>query len=225
MTVAPSQRWTASSPCPICGGHEKIPRGKAERCYGFASDDGAWAHCTRAETAGGLLRKDGSETYAHKMRGECGCGALHSPLQTTNEPQPTKRIVATYDYCGADGDLRFQEVRYSPKDFKQRRPDGRGGWIWNLKGVELVLYSLPALMAADRKEPVYIVEGPKDADRLIAGGLAATTNPMGAKKWRSEYNAALRDRHVVILATTTETAAITSSVSPGAWLARLPQSR
>jgi len=31
----------------------------------------------------------------------------------------------------------------------QRRPDGAGGWVWNLKGVEPLPYRLPELIAAD----------------------------------------------------------------------------
>lgn len=38
------------------------------------------------------------------------------------------RIVATYDYTDEAGTLLYQSVRYDPKDFKQRRPDGKGGW-------------------------------------------------------------------------------------------------
>src|SRR5688572_29795756 len=33
------------------------------------------------------------------------------------------RIVAEYDYVGAEGETVFQVVRYEPKNFKQRRPD------------------------------------------------------------------------------------------------------
>ena len=51
-----------------------------------------------------------------------------------------RRIVATYDYTDEAGELLFQVVRFDPKDFCQRRPDGHGGWIWNLKGVRRVLY-------------------------------------------------------------------------------------
>ncbi len=54
-----------------------------------------------------------------------------------------KKIVATYDYTDDENELLFQVVRYEPKDFKQRRSDGKGGWIWDLKGVRLVLYHLP----------------------------------------------------------------------------------
>jgi len=107
--------------------------------------------------------------------------------------------VATYDYTDEDDALLFQAVRYDPKDFKQRQLDGKGGWIWNLKGVRRVLYRLPELMAADPAKPVFIVEGEKDANRLIQQGLIATTNPMGAKKWLPEYSGYLEGRHVVIV--------------------------
>jgi len=43
------------------------------------------------------------------------------------------------------------------------------------------------------------VEGERDADNLARLGVAATTNPGGAGKWRPEYSEPLRDRDVVIL--------------------------
>jgi hypothetical protein len=64
--------------------------------------------------------------------------------------------------------------------------------------VRRVLFRLPELLAADPKLVVYVCEGEKDADALAALGLVATTNPGGAKKWRSEYSEALRGRHVVL---------------------------
>src|SRR6185436_19822316 len=36
----------------------------------------------------------------------------------------------------------FQCLRYKPKAFSQRRPDGSGGWIGNLNGVRRVLFRL-----------------------------------------------------------------------------------
>ena len=45
-----------------------------------------------------------------------------------------RRIIKTYDYCDVHGDLQYQVVRFEPKDFRQRRPDGHGGWIWNTRG-------------------------------------------------------------------------------------------
>src|SRR5436189_130430 len=58
-------------------------------------------------------------------------------------------IVATYDYTDERGTLLYQNVRYEPKDFRMRRPDGTG-WTWNVKGVRRVLYRLPDLAEARR---------------------------------------------------------------------------
>lgn len=109
------------------------------------------------------------------------------------------RVVATYDYRDEQEHLLFQTVRYEPKTFRQRRPDGHGGWIHNLTGVRLVLYRLPELLAAPADQRVYLVEGEKDVDRLTALGLLATSNPLGAGKWRAEYNEWLRARHCVVV--------------------------
>lgn len=109
-------------------------------------------------------------------------------------------IVATYDYCDEDGRLLFQVVRYTPKAFRQRRPDGQGGWIWQIGDVRRVLYRLPEVVrAAPRGGAVYVVEGEKDADALARLGLVATTNPGGAGKWQDAYTETLRGASVVIL--------------------------
>lgn len=119
------------------------------------------------------------------------------------EPQRTQeppRLVATYDYCDAQGTLLFQAVRYDPKAFRQRRPDGHGGWFWNLDGVESVLYRLPEIREAVKAgRTVCIVEGEKDVETLRTLGLIATCNPMGVGKWRNVYNAPLHGALVVIL--------------------------
>jgi putative DNA primase/helicase len=111
-----------------------------------------------------------------------------------------RSIERTYDYHDEQGRLLYQAVRYKPKDFRQRRPDGKGGWVWRLDDVRRVLYRLPELTAASRGALVFVVEGEKDADNLANLGLVATTCAMGAGKWRQEYNPALASRHVVILA-------------------------
>jgi putative DNA primase/helicase len=111
-----------------------------------------------------------------------------------------RRIVKTYNYLDETGALLFQTVRFEPKDFQQRRPDGAGGWTWNLKGVRRVLYRLPQLLAADPVGWVFVVEGEKDADALAALGLVATTNPGGAGKWKNlTDDSALHDHRVCIL--------------------------
>lgn len=117
-------------------------------------------------------------------------------------PQQSKgQITASYDYT-ADGKHLFQVVRIEPgqngksKDFRQRRPGANGKWIWNLKGVEIVLYHLDDVIQA---KEVLIVEGEKDADNCRSLGFTATTCPMGAGKWRDSYNEALKGKHVVLI--------------------------
>src|SRR5436305_289015 len=68
------------------------------------------------------------------------------------------RIVATYDYTDETGRLLYQVVRMDPKGFSQRRPNGKGGWLWNIKGVRLILYHLPELLKRS-SEVVFICEG------------------------------------------------------------------
>jgi len=97
-------------------------------------------------------------------------------------------IIATYDYRDETGKLLYQVVRYAPKDFRQRRPDDKGDWIYNLEGVRRVLYRLPELVSAPKQCRIAITEGEKDCDRLRDLGFEATTCPMGAGKWLPEYN-------------------------------------
>jgi putative DNA primase/helicase len=110
-----------------------------------------------------------------------------------------RHIVAIYDYRDEASALLSQVLRYEPKDFRQRRPDGRGGWSWNLDSVRRVLYRLPELLAADPLRNVFLCEGEKDADRLAALGFVATTAPGGAGKWRPEFSNTLYGRCVVIV--------------------------
>jgi len=117
-----------------------------------------------------------------------------------HERQGPGEIQKTYDYQDESGELLFQVVRYVPKSFRQRRPDGNGGWVWNLKGITPVLYRLPDVKRAlVENKDIFLVEGEKDADNLQAIGLTATTCPMGAGKWHETYSETLRGACVIIL--------------------------
>lgn len=121
-------------------------------------------------------------------------------------PPWEREIDKLYDYQGADGELRFQVVRFmvapgAKKQIVQRKrdPDHPGRWIWKLERLRPSLYRLPELRAADLDEWVWMPEGEKDVDRLRSHGLVATTNPMGAGKWRAHFNNELKGRKVAIL--------------------------
>ncbi len=111
------------------------------------------------------------------------------------ERESGRRVVATYPYHDENGTLLFECVRYDPKGFTQRRPDGQGGWTWNLRGVKRVLFRLGTLKDTDL---VVVVEGEKDTLTLAGLGFVATCNPMGAGKWREEYSDQLAGKHVLI---------------------------
>jgi hypothetical protein len=109
-----------------------------------------------------------------------------------------RQIVATYDYRDERGKLLFQVVRYDPKDFRQRCPKPGGGWVWSVKGVRVVPYRLPELLARPG-DPVFVVEGEKDVDNLARIGVLATCNAGGAGKWTAEHAAFLGGRRVCVL--------------------------
>jgi putative DNA primase/helicase len=120
----------------------------------------------------------------------------HKPEVKAKKPK-LGPIVETYDYTDLDGMVHYQVVRYEPKDFRQRRPNGNGGWIPNLDGVKRVIYRWPEV----HKYPdasVFLCEGEKDADRVASLGHCATTIA-GDGKWTADCVNSLAGRDVFIL--------------------------
>jgi len=103
------------------------------------------------------------------------------------------RPVACYVYEDEAGQSLLRVVRWEPKTFRQQHWDPGNGkpgrWVNGAKGVPRVPYRLPELIAALKAgEPVYIVEGEKDADLLATDcDVAATCNAGGAGKWTDEH--------------------------------------
>ncbi len=209
MTVANDRRYVRGKRCPICDGADGDERGGGRRCFGYISGDGDYAHCSREEMAGPLKRSP-SDTYGHRLAGSCACGHAHAvpiePMQSRGPDIGT--VVATYDYHDESGALVYQVVRYSPKTFRQRRPDGTGGWINSLdvKGgprMRRVLYRLNRVVEAEPEQIVWTVEGEKDVHAMESLGFVATCNPGGAGKWwlvKDCASRALAGRHVVVIA-------------------------
>lgn len=99
----------------------------------------------------------------------------------------TSREVRRYPYHDRHGQVLYWRVRFEPKSFRPQMPDGS----WRLDCMP-VLYRLPLIMQAiDHDTEVFLVEGEKDADRLIDAGLIATT--VGASSaWNSTETTPLR---------------------------------
>jgi hypothetical protein len=118
-----------------------------------------------------------------------------------------RRVVAEYHYADQNGELLFVKERYEPRGFAVKRPVGRGGWAWGIGKAPRVLYRLPEVLAAiEAGKTVWLVEGEKDADRLVNLGHVATCNHDGAAKegqrakWPSRYGDMLKGADVVIIA-------------------------
>lgn len=167
-------------------------------------DKGTWF--SHEENVGGgtldlIARETGIDSRADQLAWLEQKGLKEKkPTSRPKCPKSQKpKIDTTYAYKDAKGRLLFEVVRFEPKDFRQRKPDGKGGWIWSVKDVRQVPYHLPQLLAADPNQPVFIVEGEKDVLRLESLGLVASCNAGGAGKWPDELSQHFDGRRVVIL--------------------------
>jgi 5S rRNA maturation endonuclease (ribonuclease M5) len=128
--------------------------------------------------------------------------ALFPPQKRTKDKL---ELVKAYDYTDEQGELLFQKLRYvdgsGKKTFRQRKPDGRGGWEYSLGDTPKVLYNLPAITKGIKDGyPIWVVEGEKDADTLMDMGILATTMPGGAGKWLEIHTNALAGGEIVVVA-------------------------
>jgi hypothetical protein len=157
---------------------------------------GTW-FCHACNVGGGIL--DFERKVTGKAVDECWT-AINATIgrdapKACNPKHGT--IAATYDYTDAAGRLIYQSVRYKkPKDFRQRRPNGKGGWKWDMDGVTRVPFNLPELVRAN---VVLIAEGEKDTLNLQVAAAkfpdndgelsyAATCNIGGAGNWVDEHS-------------------------------------
>lgn len=108
-----------------------------------------------------------------------------------DKPAERPQIVAVYEYPNG-----VQKLRKSDKSFSWRRPDGKGGWIYNRQGVPHSLYISGSLV----NNQVFVTEGEKDSDNLHRFGFDAVSGADGAGpgKWRPEYTEQLRGHTVII---------------------------
>ena len=185
-------QWDAACPCRADDNNPSVSVGEG-------ADGRALIHCHRG---------DGCDTTQICDALGLTINDLFPPPEEPRQQGPG-RLEDTYDYLDADGELVFQVLRYRDADgkktFRQRQPDGRGGWDWKTSGLEKPLYRLPDVLAAAAAGGVVVVcEGEKDVHALERAGYVATTNPGGAggpnqSKWLPQYTRALEGARVVIV--------------------------
>lgn len=190
-------------PCPKCGGTDR---------FSVNVKEGVWncRQCKPAEISGDVIG------LVMHLDG-CDFKTAVETLEGHSAPQPNSKgnghdtervhnllgpIIKTYDYTDEAGEFLFQVTRHDPKDFRQRTRGRNGEWVWSLAGVRLVPYRLPELIEAVAAEQViFIVEGEKDVDNVIALGAHATCNPRGAGKWGNcQIDQHFEGAHVVVIA-------------------------
>ena len=185
-------QWDAACPCRADDNNPSVSVGEG-------ADGRALIHCHRG---------DGCDTTQICDALGLTINDLFPPPEEPRQQGPG-RLEDTYDYLDADGELVFQVLRYRDADgkktFRQRQPDGRGGWDWKTSGLEKPLYRLPDVLATAAAGGVVVVcEGEKDVHALERAGYVATTNPGGAggpnqSKWLPQYTRALEGARVVIV--------------------------
>ena len=112
----------------------------------------------------------------------------------SGEPKSKYSIEREYSYTDVFGNEVYQALRLVPKSFRQRHRVN-GNWVWTMTGVERVLYRLPHVLAADT---VWVLEGEKDVENMVALGFEATCNVGGAGKWMDGYTESLAGKNVIL---------------------------
>ena len=160
---------------------------------------GAWYDFEEEEGGGviDLVKRHGklgiSGSVADVLEREFG---IQKQAQKALEPkQYIQRIHSYYD---ADGAEAYQALRMYPKSFRLRQPDGKGGYLHNIKGITPLPYNLLGIIE-NKSAPIFVVEWEQCADVLIEAGLVATTNHGGAGKWGEEHAQHLEGRNVIVM--------------------------
>jgi 5S rRNA maturation endonuclease (ribonuclease M5) len=184
--------------------HGCAPRGSSARCPAHDDRNASLSIGPASQFAGVLLNCHAGCSFDDILT---AIGLTRSDL--FDEPNQAKQgsiVVAEYPYVDESGNVLYIKQRRSPKHFRQYTPTPSGGRSWSLNGVRRVLYRLPEVIAAiDAAQPIYLVEGEKDADALDEAGVVATTWTEGAwrfgtrSKWSRNYTKQLTGAHVVIV--------------------------
>lgn len=157
-----------------------------------------FAGCTTEEIVGSLGLKMG-DLFAAEKAVQFTPPAPKPKQKATGAQEPAKEkptIEKIYSYQNLTGSEVYQALRLKPKSFRQRHKNqATGEWVWTMDGVERVLYRLPEI---SRAKTVWICEGEKDVENLVALGYEATCNVGGAGKWLDGYTESLTGKDVIL---------------------------
>jgi hypothetical protein len=189
--------------CPLCKGHRSATF-EVNTAVGMF-------HCHKCENKGKLVDFEvllalaqgdeitRKEAHLRVCEGLRACGVNDV---TMGLPE------AVYAYPDKDGEVVFEICRFPGKQFRVRTINKAGDPVYKANGsLPKMLYRLPDVLEA---KTVFVCEGEKDADTLHmleirdndGYKIAATTNSLGANKWRNEHTMFLKDKRVILIGDT-----------------------
>jgi hypothetical protein len=181
MVINAGGEWRGKSGVMPTPGHSRADRGISVK-HDPSAPYGVLVNCFNGDAKQAL----------HHVLDRLGIPNGHSHKaavnNTTLKRKPAKasaRKVASYDYVDENGEVVGTKHRYEPK-----------GFAWNPRpSAPIPPYGLPRLLEhAD--QPIWLVEGEKDADRLNSEGLVAVSIEQG---YEAEAARFLEGRTVFIL--------------------------
>jgi hypothetical protein len=196
-------------PCPKCGGDDR---------FSINTKKQVW-NCRQCDKGGDVIELvkhlDGVEFVraCETLTGEPPPRANGKDRTTA----PKKIVAAEFPYPDEAGKLEFatERIEYQNADgtfvekdgkrkktFRQKRPDPNhpGKSIYNVEGCRILPYRLPELVEAIANgRPVFVVEGEGKVDLLASWNIIATCNAGGAKKWKAEHAAFLKNADVILI--------------------------
>jgi hypothetical protein len=159
------------STCPLCSPSRK-PSNRNKKVLRIWNKEPGFAtfKCMHCDASGSAHDKANGYTNGHAHEPE---DKVAKAVMAAIGKTPAPRVLdKTYDYVDADGTLLYQKLRYIPKFFTWRRPNGNGGWIAE-RGNRVVPYRFPDLLQYS-DGTIFLTEGEKDADRVASLGYCAT---------------------------------------------------
>lgn len=103
-----------------------------------------------------------------------------------------------YVYKDLVGNILCRKVKLPSKKmwFERFDPSSSGQWIAGLAGATIPLYNLQSVLES---QIIYLCEGEKDAETLIAAGFCGTTNHAGATSWGPHLTEQLKGKTIIII--------------------------
>lgn len=198
--------WTAANRCPACGGHRWAGR-SAQQCRGGFNDERPLVVYCSVEDSG--KPSSSGVTFEwwldepYPWRDEPARESKPRFMQEPHELPPGLRAgrhwrpIAEWQYHYPGRGYCYSVIRFESDDGEKSYRSGvvernpppyrkAKRYRWGLEPDERIPYRLPELLsgiAAGR--PVWVVEGEKSADALVALGEVATTNPGGSAQWNA----------------------------------------